>query len=1025
MFAWKKKTAKKACLIALCAATCLFSAGAGLYALQQPTDAVVAEGCEVVVENEWQAVYKLEDTFVIPDACISYNDQTYTPDAQYLQYPNGSVFHNEEYTLDCLGKYSVIYVANVGSKRLTAEKTFSVLSDAYTAEDASYEYLDKLNMNDKTAKCGLGVALSNGGSFRFNVPVNVQEFSKNDPIAIVYPYNRTKLMGNNGSETQARKITVRLTDCYDESLYVDIVLCWDVTNQVTGNRHPYFRAGASNQAVLGLAKAEPSPNVRSVWLEGVHYRAFDYDKYGAASNRWNSPNADNCGYSIFYDDVSKEIYVQDEAGTYFVNDLDETAIYDRNVFEGFTTGDVYISIFGEDYYASTANVEIEKLGQYSQGDFNQLKEVEDNELPFIEIAADISEPIYIAKGGEFQVFEAYYRDLHKAKDIAVRVYYDYGTERQVQVPMQDGKITATKLGVYTIEYLAEDAYGNRSVKTVALHCVDGFQGKTVALTTEPLLSLQGGYLHVLPPHEISVINGGAYVQIYAVYNGEAVEIDGESRVLFAEQLGEYEIVYRYGDKYHDYEYSYKVTSASSDAIVIQKPILPQYFIKDAPYSLDAGTACLYSGESVAKDGALDVYAKQGDGEFLKLENLDNVRFTGEGKVQFRYNYADAVAYSEEIPVVDVGFTGELQLKEYFFGDFDKEAIPAHIGYYSKKQAGDNTLQFINAIGLSNFTLKFSVPQSHGNFAGMTIRLSDYCNRENCVELVYGKAETGIYFGVLGGETKAQDKSYTDVDWTISYNEKQSRFEIGSNIQLGWESTFTSDRILLQIKLNDMYGNSGIEVMKVNNQTFSGNIIVDKVKPVIKTDVQGEYKMGSVISILPATATDVVTPFFNKNFTFEVVAPSGETVVSLDGIALNNRCDKTRAYEFEIKEYGYYYISYVYKDFKGNRMQIDIPLEILEDVAPTITLDGDWDEMTVQKVAYNSTVKVANFTVTDNKTDAEHLTVYIIVYTPKNEILILGDAKEFVAERRGLYKVCYYCTDEAGNMALRYYNVEVA
>jgi hypothetical protein len=62
---------------------------------------------------------------------------------------------------------------------------------------------------------------------------------------------------------------------------------------------------------------------------------------------------------------------------------------------------------------------------------------------------------------------------------------------------------------------------------------------------------------------------------------------------------------------------------------------------------------------------------------------------------------------------------------------------------------------------------------------------------------------------------------------------------------------------------------------------------------------------------------------------------------------------------------------------------------------------------------------------DNKTDAEHLTVYIIVYTPKNETLILGDTKEFVAERRGLYKVYYYCTDEAGNMALRYYNVEVA
>jgi len=106
------------------------------------------------------------------------------------------------------------------------------------------------------------------------------------------------------------------------------------------------------------------------------------------------------------------------------------------------------------------------------------------------------------------------------------------------------------------------------------------------------------------------------------------------------------------------------------------------------------------------------------------------------------------------------------------------------------------------------------------------------------------------------------------------------------------------------------------------------------------------------------------------------------------------------------------------------MDIDIPLQIIEDVAPTITLGEGLNETSVRKVAYNSTVEVASFTVTDNQTPTEKLKAYVIVRSPKGELRLLDETNKFVAERKGIYVVYYYCIDEAGNISLRFYNIEV-
>ena len=56
--------------------------------------------------------------------------------------------------------------------------------------------------------------------------------------------------------------------------------------------------------------------------------------------------------------------------------------------------------------------------------------------------------------------------------VDTKVYFNYGTNKQVDVQIKNGKFACSQTGTYTIEFTAKDAVGNKDVVTRNVSIVD-------------------------------------------------------------------------------------------------------------------------------------------------------------------------------------------------------------------------------------------------------------------------------------------------------------------------------------------------------------------------------------------------------------------------------------------------------------------------------------------------------------------------------------------------------------------------
>ena len=990
---------------------------------------VNAENWEAYTEETLKDYYSVGDELVLPSATLHNGDESYVATQAFLQYPDGEIYNKGKYTLNQLGKYNAIYSKKHNNRFITSQISFTVCNPIYGLKKASCEYREQLNMTTQ-AVSGLGVSLEAGGSFVFNKPINISSYDANDVLLRVYPYNRTALNGGSGKKIEAKRVVIRMTDCYDETNYVEIYLHWGVSNAATGETHVYYRAGAKGQTYYGLSTRKAS-TLQSVYLDGETYKLDSRDEHGAASLSWqpNQINADNYGYNIYFDYVSKKIYVEDIGGKVFVNDLDSEEVYGSKAFKGFKTGEVYFSVYGEQFQTSTMNFEIDKIGDIENEFFNDFGLIKDITAPTIEIiGARNGQVINVAQNCRFKLFNAASYDIHPLNIVEARVYRNYGIKEQSTVTiLDDNTFIARDAGSYVIEYSATDAFGNKSKQLVYLNCVSSTTDKGVILNTEKISSVAAGEICVLPEYTVSGLNGGTFVEIYAYYHNDVdnkIPIDNIKREFFPSEIGEYTITYKYGDDFVEYEYSYTLKSNSSSNVTLDLPTLPNYFIKGMSYTLDGNFARIYSGTS-AKDVPAQVYIKQDNAEWCLLEDYENVQITANKTVRFRYKHNDTQIDSNIYPVVAVtDDSGLLDVKNYFAGDFKRESLPQYIAYTSNVKTGDNKLEFINVIGLRDFAFNFNIQDEYDKFNAIDIILTDNYNRNNKVVITYEKVTNGGSYRVNGGSAYSTQKRFSGVDEGVKYDATKKAFVTVSGIAIKWDNNFTGNKVILEIVLKNIDGNAGICISKINNQTFSGNVLKDRAKASIYyKPVYGDYRIGGIISVSTAEITDVLTPFLKNRFTFYVTDPNNNYVTSLSGVLLDKFCNKDCGYQFQLEMIGTYYVTYKYVDLNGNETIHNIPITINDDNPPQINIVGK-NESSVDKVKVNSKIKVAEFTVVDNLSSGKDLTFKVMVFSPKYEIIIPDETDSFVADTRGLYKVCYYCYDSVGNSTLRYYFIEV-
>lgn len=946
-------------------------------------------------ENVLNDVYYLNDKISLPQSVNAvYNGKEFVLTDSALVYPDGNTYKKDVYELDTFGRYRAVYTLKTEGIILNAEKEFSVITKRFdvSSSHSTAEYGDLTGEFAKNTgkNKGIIVSLASGDTFNYNVPIDLSKKTVNDVITLYTP--QTPLTADVGD------ITVRLTDCYDSSVYVDFLL-WFNPNQAV-----HARAGASGQKTSGFNK---NPRVSAtgtpVYIDGEEwYMAFD--NFGTVMGHGASITSP-AGFTWRYDTEKAEVSVNHRSGSFVkVTELANPDIYEKNLFGGFTTGEVYLSVFCDNYYGSAAKIEIEQIGGLTENEIVQADYV-DEKAPVLTVnGVPESGIVNVVKGKTVSIFDAKAVDVSGA-EVSAAVYYNYDSTKRNNVLVKNGSFVAEHVGAYTIVYTATDRFGNSSSKNVKINCVDVPSGKIIDFAVDEIGSLKAGYEALMPEYVVKGLNGDVTVDVYAVYNGEKTAI--ENGKFTPMNVGTYEILYEYYDDFDFYTYSYEVESQASDAVVFSDELhLPRYFIKDAEYSLDGIKAYVFTDKNAKAEDA-ELYVKYDGGEYVKADGK-LFKITGNDTVAFKFAYGKHFIESKPVEIVDINFRSQISLSKYFQGDFTAEESSARIRYTSEKTEGDNALKFINALAFDNFSFGFSVPLEAA-YNSLAIKLTDFYDENNIVELEFYSMVGAIGVKVNGAEYKTPGTFADGSIKTIYYDNTSKKLVLPGGTSVVMTDPFKNRLCFADIELKGIRGEAFVDIRKVNNQPFTTTYF-DIIEPLISAqDVSGKRDIGEKITLSPAIYTDVISPSLYGKLFIEVTDPSDNYVVADNGVKLDGTVLASEEYSFTLSNYGDYRVNYKTVDQAGNEGSLPYVIRVENDVKPTVEIVGDKIVRIKRLAVYN----IDNYNVSDDIDNPEDLEVTIIVMDNKqNSVVSVGG--EFKAKYAGEYVVYVYCTDKDGN-----------
>ncbi len=992
--------------------------------VMEPKGKASADEYVLLPATEIKAEYAVESTFSVPSASFEKDGQQYAADSVYLVFPDNQAKYGDEFTLSQIGQYNLVYSATINGETVVSEKSFVAAESLYAFENeaSTVAYQDELLMS-KGTRSGVKVNLVSGDTFTYNKPINLNTLGENS-ILRFHPYNWTALTGDEKS-LENQYYYIRLTDCYDSTNYMNIKFRWySTTKNGKPDTNMYLQASMSNQTNVGLEIGNPNPSAikyteseKHVYIDGQGYKAYYDVRYGTIMSK----SGDGEGYQLYFDTKTNQLYGINPSGAKnLVTDFDNADIYGTKLYKGFTTGEVYLSITASGFLngATAANFEISEIGggQLENKDFYV-----DENAPVTSIDKYRGDIVKIAKNQPFEVFGANYTDINGVKSTKVSAYYGYGTKNATEVSIVDGKFTPTREGLYTLVYTATDSFGKTSTTLAKVYSVSCEGGKAVQFSVEKLASVGAGAAVALPQPTISSINNGEFYKAYYVHkaSGEITEIDGESFV--PARLGAHEMVYVYGDDYLQYTYSYDFTVSSSNNVVFGDMIAPSYLIKGYKYTLEDVIATTFAG-SQEEYASAEVYAKADGGEYSSTPiDAKGYEVTANTSVRFKFVKNGASIESEEIPVIDV-FEGEsLAAEKYFAGDFTKSAHETKgVMLRANATSGDSSVDFINDITFSNFEFAFDIPQEAANFNGVKLTLTDYYDRSNVKEIILEKNGSGVRLS--SGEAYVEyAKAFEGGNFRLKYSLGQ--IMEGENA-IPFANEFTFERVLLTVTLLDIQGTAGLDVGGINGQSFS-NITSDDFAPSVlfNNPNTGYVKMGDKATIHKAFGADVLSPYYMANLRVSVKDPNGKFVTAIDGTLLSGDSLANKDYEIELTAYGRYSITYSYEDQSGNvGTAIDF-YNVVDDVAPTLTLFGVSAGEKITASLYQP-IEIAAYEAKDNVSKATQIKTYVIIYAPTHENVHLKDTTSFTVDKQGVWTVKYVCVDMAGNYSFTEYYVEV-
>lgn len=951
-------------------------------------------------EETLQAKYAYGHELYIPDYAVDGEEAT----DYSLLYPSGVLKDGREHTLDEAGKYTVKYEVNgvVETETFVVEK--SIVNFAVEGSDwyyGTHEYAPNTP--------GFVVKVANGDQLKFNQIVDVSKMTKADSLFKFF------VTPNSIGQEDVSTIVVRMTDIYDPTNYVDIqIRNVSTTYGAWADRQTYYVVQVGEQPTIS------GPNVNDLFGWPTYQATTGIDPYGL-------PIGSNVPWSCTFDYANRDIWcsaycLYEDWNGIPLGDLDNPDYLDVP-WQGFTTGEVYISFYGISYQAPSMNLLITEVAgiDLTKGSFV------DEAAP--EIKVDFGENEEIPEGllnKGYKIFDATATDAYDGvRAVETNVYYNYNTRGQVSVYAKDGYFYPTTAGTYTIEYSATDTFGNKGVKTVEVDVKNQADGLDFVIHGQAEFAWAGEAVQVAQSVSVSNERGKYSIKGKATLNGEEYVLNNLG--FRPMQAGEYTVNVTVSDYVETVNKTFTLTVNKNDTpVFIDETVFPKYFLSMDKYEIPALGAYDFS-DGTAKKLATKVYVSQDGGSETLLNG--SLEVTGTQSVVVTYKAEGAKGNAEvsyTIPVVPATTNDGYDVSKNFQKISGSLWINVNNSAVGLATGDGARVRFANPVQAEQFSTAFRWNNEANAFEKTNVYLTDSIDESISVKITYYWKNGNAYFAVNDGMAAKVPKSSSSIGSDVCVlNYKAETKQVYPTLTKKTTVThtlsgepfngFPSNKVYVDYELAEVSGGAELFIQSINNQSicyWDGDFVEPQI---FAKRASGDVAKDALVTIYGGRAYDVLSNYVK--LTMRVTDPTGNAVTSVDGVALNGSCDPSKDYVIRASYFGEYKVEFTAIDLSGSKKTLRYVFSVVDTAAPTVNVDT-----TEATASMNETVTVREYTVSDDVTAGDKLVTYVFVMSPSKKLQAVNGT--FVVTEKGTYTVYYYCYDEIGNVQIVSYNVVV-
>lgn len=949
-------------------------------------------GTELTFETE--KIYE-RDTLLMLPVCVSENGETGVAE---VVYPSGKVSGGEMVYLDEVGGYVLKYsfaaneneyeicryfdVVNTGASVFKAVSNAEIVNDATAPEYFGYEYN------------GVGVNIKkDGATVMYDGILDLSRSTKKDVLLDILVTPQTA-----GVE-EFKYFWITLTDIHDADRYISICIRDDPWGSLQQSR-----CSVKTSSMVDYWGQYTQGNFNPMVNNGTLVATSFFGKFSETFMAHS--------LKLYYDAEENAVYVSKTAHAYeleddryLVLDLDdEDVLGSAYTFDGFTTGEVYLTIEAEGVSSANASYIIKTVAGQDLGGAM----LSGDSFPSMIVDIENTAPDGLT-GSKYKIFRASAYDvIDGTLEVSSEIYKKEGGGLvRYYNPLNTGDyFVPDQAGIYYIVYQAKNSAGRIITKEVGITVKDKLSDFSIDFGTPlPDEMFTGEKLNI---GDYSILGGSGKTEctVKIVYNGKE-ETAGE--IFQPTESGKYTLRFYLSDYVRTETLEMDISVTDGGLPIFDEFSVPEYALAGKRIVFALPEAKVYEKGEIY-DAAVKITVTENGKETVLAANAYDVTGTDGEILNVKYEISANGKIFEKVYTVNI--VSPEKLKDYWIAE-NAEAEELADSLLFRATAEKTVLKFINATLYGNYSLSFQINEGYNDFDAVGIVLSDSEKTAEQVEIEFRKGPntSAVYVnGKYKGETAATFFGSIQ-NFYISLDADYNLYDYGGKLICKLDSYinntiftgFSSGKIYTQIAFSGNKGTSGIRLFTLGNQTFYDSYY-DEIKPVITFDSEFDYvkTIGDEVVLSGAYAYDVLDPETELNVTVRV---DGETVFS------GAYRDDLR---FTIDKEGEYIITFTCADSSGNNARTTRTFIAVAEGGVNINVNGSVPE----SGKTGKTIKLPSASV-DSAGDYE---LFIFVIDPLGRFM--AAEKSFTPEINGVYIVRYAVQTSGGNIYFQDYHITV-